>query len=127
MGIFMNDKRIYRALAFACVLRFTAFTAFAADDFSSLQTGYAPLGQLIVTQFVSAPFPHPARAAGHHYQNQFFSAADHYSDSTVAMFIPKNFRATDKIDFVVHFHGWHHTVAGTLPEYKLIEQFTAAG
>ena len=43
------------------------------------------------------------------------------------MFIPKNFRAADKIDFVVHFHGWNHTVAGTLPEYKLIEQFVASG
>lgn len=123
MGIFMTDKKIYGALVFACVLRFTVL---AADDFSSLQTGYAPLGQLIVTSFVSAPFPHPARAAGHQYHDEFFSAADHYADSTVALFIPKHFHAADKIDFVVHFHGWHHTVAGTLPEYKLIEQFTAA-
>ena len=80
-----------------------------------------------MTPFVSAPFPHPARADGHTYHDEFYSAKDHYSDSTVAMFIPKNFRATDKIDFVVHFHGWNHTVAGTLPEYKLIEQFSASG
>ena len=103
------------------------FAALAGRADESWQTNYAPLGTLLVTQFVSAPFPHPARAAGHKYHDQFFSAAEHYSNSDVAMFIPKNFRATDKIDFVIHFHGWNHTVSGTLPEYKLIEQFSASG
>ncbi len=92
-----------------------------------LEKIYAPFGQLVVTQFVSAPFPHPARAEGHTYHTNFFSAAEHYSDSTVAMFIPKNFRATDKIDFVVHFHGWMNTVASTLTQYQLVEQFSASG
>jgi hypothetical protein len=124
MGIFTTEKKLLFALAFICMLRLTAF---AADDLLSLQASYAPLGRLIIAQFVSAPFPHPARAAGHKYHDQFFSTAEHYSDSTVAMFVPKNFRTTDRIDFVVHFHGWNHTVAGALPEYKLIEQFAAAG
>jgi hypothetical protein len=82
---------------------------------------------LIVTQFVSAPFPHPARANGHRYHDEFYSAAGHYSDSTVALFIPNGFRATDKIDFVVHFHGWRHAVAGTLEEYELVKQFAESG
>lgn len=99
----------------------------ADDSAAALVAAYAPLGNLIITQFVSAPFPHPARAAGHTYHGTFYSAAEHYSDGTVAMFIPKNFRVTDRVDFVVHFHGWRHTVAGTLPEYKLIDQFAAAG
>ncbi len=93
----------------------------------SLEKVYAPFGTLLVTQFVAAPFPHPARRQGHFYHTNFFSAAEHYSDSTVALFIPKDFRATDKVDFIVHFHGWNHTVAGTLPEYHLIEQFAASG
>ena len=100
---------------------------FAGRTDEPLAKIYAPFGDLIVTQFVSAPFPHPARANGHWYHNEFFSAKDHYSDSTVAMFIPKHFRATDKIDFVVHFHGWRHTVASTLEEYQLVQQFAASG
>ena len=100
-----------------------AFTARATEDLASLATNYAPLGRLIVTQFVTAPFPHPARAEGHQYHDWFFSAAEHYSDRTVAIFIPRGFRPTDKIDFVVHFHGWSNTVAGTLEQFKLIEQF----
>ncbi|MDR3457587.1 MAG: D-alanyl-D-alanine carboxypeptidase/D-alanyl-D-alanine-endopeptidase [Verrucomicrobiae bacterium] len=88
---------------------------------------YAALGTLVVTQLVSAPFPHPARAAGLTRKGQHYSAADHYSDSTVAFFIPKGFRVTDQVDFVVHFHGWNHTVAGTLEEYNLLQQFCDSG
>jgi hypothetical protein len=88
---------------------------------------YAPYGDLMITQFASAPFPDSSRQGGHTYHGQFYSAEDHYSDSTVALFVPKNFHAENQIDFVIHFHGWNHTVAGTIPEYKLIEQFAASG
>ena len=88
---------------------------------------YAGLGTMVVTQLVAAPFPHPARAAGRTRYGQFYSAADHYADNTVAMFIPKGFRVTRQVDFVVHFHGWNHTVAGALEEYDLPRQFYASG
>src|SRR4051812_31764814 len=63
-------------------------------------------GELILAQFSSAPFPHPERAEGHYYKTNFFSAEKHYQDNTVGIFIPKNFKPSAKIDFVVHFHGW---------------------
>lgn len=88
---------------------------------------FAASGQLIMTQFVSAPFPHASRAEGHTYKSEFFPAAKHYSDSTVALFIPKGFRETAQVDFVIHFHGWRNTVAGTLQNYQLIEQLVASG
>jgi D-alanyl-D-alanine carboxypeptidase/D-alanyl-D-alanine-endopeptidase (penicillin-binding protein 4) len=100
---------------------------FSARTDEASPAAYAPLGTLLVGPFDSAPFPHLARAAGHKYHEDFYSAADHYSDRTVAMFIPKNFRVTDKIDFVVHFHGWRHAVGGTLAEYNLIGQFAGSG
>jgi hypothetical protein len=99
----------------------------AADDFSTIESKFAPLGKLVVTQFVSAPFPHPARVEGRTRNGEFFSAAEHYSDGTVAFFIPKQFRPTGKIDFVVHFHGWGNTVAGTLQQYNLVPQFCDSG
>jgi len=118
-----------QVLLFLCaaVMLLAAFAARATDQLTSLETNFAPLGRLIMTQFVTAPFPHPARADGHVYHGELFSAKEHYSDSTVAMFVPKHFHATDKIDLVVHFHGWRHTVASTLEEYQLIQQFAASG
>jgi len=100
---------------------------FAGRSVPSPETICAPFGRLILTPFVTAPFPHPARAGGHQYHDQFFSAAEHYADRSVAIFIPNNFRATDRIDFLVHFHGWYNTVAGTLDEFKLVEQLAASG
>src|SRR5688572_21959295 len=99
-------------------------TAWPAEN---LEQTYANYGQLIITQFVSAPFPHPARAEGHQYKDKFFPADKHYRDSTVAIFIPRGFRETGKIDFVVHFHGWHNSVPGTLSQYRLIEQLVESG
>ena len=106
---------------------FAANISRAAENFSALENKFSPLGKLIVTQFVSAPFPHPARTNGHSYHTNFFSAAEHYSDSTVAFFIPKNFRTTGTVDFIVHFHGWNNTVAGTLAQFNLVQQFCDSG
>jgi len=83
-------------------------------------------GELILTQLVSAPFPHPERRAGHRYKDQFFSASEHYSDAAVAIFIPPGFRETGQIDFVAHFHGWNNNIQNVLAQYQLIDQFVAS-
>jgi len=101
-----------------------ALTSLAGEP---LAQRYADRGELIVGPFASAPFPHPARAEGHKYKEEVFSAQDHYSDSTVAIFIPKGFRETGQIDFVVHFHGWRNHVENVLDHYKLIEQLVESG
>jgi hypothetical protein len=93
----------------------------------NLPQRYAGYGELIITQIASAPFPHPKRAEGHKYQGQLFPAKEHYSDNTVAIFIPKGFRETGQIDFVVHFHGWKNNVEGVLGRYKLVEQLLDSG
>ena len=97
------------------------------DAAESLEGTYARHGLLIVTSFVLAPFTHPSRAAGHQYQGEFYAAAKHYSERTVALFILKGFREAGRVDFVVHFHGWQNTVGATLQQFKLIEQFVAGG
>jgi len=111
----------------AVVMLLAAFTARATEERTSLETNFAPLGRLIMTQFVTAPFPHPARAEGHQYHDRFFSAAEHYSDRTVALFVPKGFRETGRVDFIVHFHGWSNTVTGVLEQFELVEQLAASG
>lgn len=100
------------------LLVFITTTTFA-DEFTD---GFASMGQLILTNLPSAPFPHPKRAEGRVYKGQTFSAAEHYSDSTVAIFLPKNFQESATADFVVHFHGWHNNVTNALVRYRLIDQ-----
>jgi len=109
------------------LLAFLFVATTIARSAENLEQTYGRHGQLILTQFVSAPFPHPARTEGHKYKNKIYPADQHYNDSTVAIFIPKGFRGTGKVDFVVHFHGWYNTVAGTLSQYQLIEQLVESG
>ncbi len=93
----------------------------------SLSERYADRGELIVTQLASAPFPHPRRVEGHAYEGKLYAAKEHYSDNTVAIFVPKGFCETGKVDFVVHFHGWLNNVESVLSQYRLIEQLTESG
>jgi hypothetical protein len=88
---------------------------------------FAEYGELLITHLSSAPFPHPGRAAGHTYQNQFFPADKHYSDSSVAIFIPRGFRQTDAVDLIVHLHGWWNNIDSTLSRYKLPQQLYESG
>ena len=92
----------------------------------SLTDRYSHLGEMVVPQFSSAPFPHSQRANGRVYNEQTFSAQEHYSDSSVAIFIPKGFKPSAKINIVVYFHGWYNSIDSACAQYKLIEQFSEA-
>ena len=59
--------------------------------------------------------------------NQFYPTAKHYNDSSVALFIPKGFRPTDAVDFVVHIHGWWNNIDTALKRYLLPQQLTESG
>jgi hypothetical protein len=98
-------------------------TAVRCDPLPEL---YAPQGTLLVEHLASAPFPHPQRAHGHEYEGKLYDAAAHYSDDTVAIFIPKGFSQKGRVDFVVHFHGWKNHVEAVLRHYQLIEQLVAS-
>ena len=88
---------------------------------------FAEYGDLLITQLSSAPFPHPLRTAGHTYQKQFYPADKHYSDSSVALFIPRGFRQTEAVDLVVYLHGWRNNIDSSLSKYKLPQQLYESG
>jgi len=98
-----------------------------ASASATLEDSFAPQGRLIPAPLATAPFPHPDRAQGHTYKNRLYPAAEHYSDNTVALFIPHGFRETGTVDFVIHFHGWNNNVATTLRTFHLFEQLVASG
>jgi len=102
-------------------------TGWAACADETLGKNSTTNGQLILTQLVAAPFPHASRTNGHTYKETRYPADKHYADSTVAFFIPPGYRAGVQADFVIHFHGWRNTVAGTLSQYQLPEQLIASG
>ncbi|MGH8023832.1 MAG: D-alanyl-D-alanine carboxypeptidase/D-alanyl-D-alanine endopeptidase, partial [Limisphaerales bacterium] len=108
-----------RAELDALALMLAEFSGHSIPDAAMLEKQFAPYGRLLMVHLPTAPFPAPARANGHWYHNQFYSPQAHYSDNSVAIFIPKNFHASGRVDFLVHFHGWMNSIASTLDGYQL--------
>ncbi len=84
-------------------------------------------GWAVLHSFKNAPFPDESRANGHTYDGKFYSTPEHYSDSTVGIYIPPSFKPDKKFDFVVHFHGWNNHVSNVFERYELKRQFDATG
>lgn len=89
----------------------------------TIKDRYIKYGEIIVSEFTTAPFPHIRRINGYIYDEKNYSFDKHYSDSTVLIFVPKDFLPKEQNNFVIHFHGWNNNVDSVLSQFKLIEQF----
>ncbi len=84
-----------------------------------------PLNQFKITSS-NTSFPDTGRMQGHIYNNVLYNTADHYSDSSVIIIIPKKFKAKKKVDMIFWFHGWNNNIDTALIEYGLSRQFAEA-
>jgi hypothetical protein len=115
----MNQIRIFLALA--------ATLASGAATAQPLAERYSDIGTMIVTTSPFTMFPHEKRAQGHTYEGKAYPADVHYSDRTVAIFVPKGFRAGDATNLVFYFHGWRSNVDDTFTKFRVAEQLAASG
>ncbi|MES2772743.1 MAG: hypothetical protein V4722_01070 [Bacteroidota bacterium] len=60
------------------------------------------------------------------YNGKTYTATEHYSDSSVFIFVPDYFDNTKYIDYVFWFHGWINSIDTALVQFELLEQFYAA-
>lgn len=84
-------------------------------------------GDLALVPFKSAPFPHSSRDQGFTSGTTFYPRDPHYTDSTVGIFIPKQFKPGKSINFVVHFHGHNNHVQQVFEQYDLARQMRMSG
>jgi hypothetical protein len=101
----------------AVILTFTASHCFA-------QTENQPKIFYITSAYSS--FPDTARAAGNLYDKILYNAAEHYSDSTVMLVVPPDFKDKKKVDLVFWFHGWRNNIDSAAVCFELINQFIAS-
>ena len=85
----------------------------------------SPLNQFKISSS-NTSFPDTGRMQGHIYNNVLYNTADHYSDSSVIIITPKNFKVKKKIDMIFWFHGWNNNIDTALIEYGLSRQFAEA-
>ena len=70
-------------------------------------------------------FPDTARSAGHSYDKVLYTAAAHYSDSSVLIVVPPDFKAGKKVDVIFWFHGWRNNIDTAAAYFELTNQFVA--
>lgn len=87
----------------------------------------AQTGKMIRFSSANAMFPDTARANGHDYNGKHYDVATNYSDSSVFVYVPKNFSTGKKINLVFWFHGWGNNIDTAIKQYQLLEQFDASG
>ena len=71
-------------------------------------------------------FPDSLRATGHKYNDRYYSASDHYTDSSVIVIVPPNFKKSKKVDLVFWFHGWYNSIDSSNKVFHLQEQFISS-
>ncbi len=85
-------------------------------------------GEFRIIHFTTShsSFPDTGRISGHLYDSVLYTNAEHYSDSSVLLVIPKQFQKTNKVDLVFWFHGWRNNIDTAADFYKLSKQFVAS-
>ncbi len=71
-------------------------------------------------------FPDTGRANGYMYDHVLYTTADHYSDSSVLLVIPRHLNLTGRIDLIFWFHGWHNNIDSAADFYGLSRQMIAS-
>src|SRR6478672_2120737 len=72
-------------------------------------------------------FPDTGRTNGHLYHDSLYTAAAHYSDSSVIILTPENFKTGKTVDLIFWFHGWNNNTDSALVRYGLERQFDQSG
>ncbi|MCD6337297.1 MAG: hypothetical protein J7M01_03585 [Candidatus Marinimicrobia bacterium] len=80
----------------------------------------------ITYEMSHAPFPHPERNEGHTYKSDFYSFEEHYSDSSVLVMIPRNYKKRDSVDLMIFFHGWGNSKDTCNQQFNLGKQLEAS-
>lgn len=66
----------------------------------------------------NAPFPHASRENGFTHGDRTFARDPHYTDSTVALFVPRTFKPDERTDLLIYFHGHMTNVRRALAFFK---------
>ncbi len=87
----------------------------------------AQKGKILRFESAYAMFPDSARMNGHQYDGKKYPASQHYTDSSVLLYIPSKFKPGKRINLVFWFHGWGNNIDSACSQFKLLEQFESSG
>lgn len=77
------------------------------------------IGRTAIFRMENAPYPDSSRADGYTRQDEFYPAEIHYSDPSVAVFIPRKFQSGEAVNLLFYFHGHNNNVRKSLDNFNL--------
>lgn len=84
-------------------------------------------GETAIFPMGFASYPHVSRSAGWTNRAGKYFGVEHYTDSSVALFIPKGYTPGPKTNLIFYWHGHVNNVAKALDQFTLREKILAAG
>jgi hypothetical protein len=99
----------------------------AADRQAAVERAPNPFGSTLTLRLSSAPFPHADRQNGYRHEDIYYPPEEHYSDSSVKVFVPGGFRPGGTVDLVFFFHGWYTSIDQAERAFQLSRQFAESG
>lgn len=99
----------------------------ALAEGSKIEWQTTPMGATAMVTMKHAPFPHASRENGFKNKDKTFPRSPHYVDSTVALFVPRDYRLNGRVHLLVYLHGHSSNVRRALERHKLREQIVASG
>ena len=84
-------------------------------------------GKLCYTTMSTAPYPHESRNDGYQRGDVIYSAAEHYSNNTVALVLPNHYRPTPQLHILLHFHGHYAEITNVVTHFELADQLSQSG
>jgi hypothetical protein len=104
-----------------------AYPLGAADKGGRVERAGTPFGSMLKMKLSSAPFPHAARRNGYRREDLYYPPEEHYSDSSVEVFVPEGYRPGNSVDLVFFFHGWYSSIDEAEKAFQLSRQFAESG
>jgi hypothetical protein len=110
------------------ILSVVLFVLFAAFGPTEVEQTTSELGTTYFLPMQNAPYPHSSREAGFtNSAGTHWPKEPHYTDNTVALFVPAHFQAGETIDLIFYFHGHNNDVRAALETFELREMVVASG
>ena len=116
-----NMKNIALILYRFCVI-------FCLQQFMLMATDWetTSAGKLAIFSMEHAPYPDTSRADGYTRKDEFYPAALHYNDQSVAIFVPAGFRSEKSVNLLFYFHGHNNNIRKSLDKFLLREMVAAS-
>ncbi len=91
----------------------------APENLAASDRENSMFGRTTFYQMDNAPYPDTSRAEGFIRGNDIYPPEIHYSDPSVAVFIPGHFRTENDINLLFYFHGHNNNVRKSLEKFDL--------